>query len=195
MILAPVESCQKKLQELDSLTVGVSTLWGMRHYFLRPRLPTTKVKSFSPIEANFNVLPLTALLSALTASDKHCDDCISFHPHTDSIINSISMSKSVSASQTEALDSALVHLSMGKPSSMSLFLKKENLANWNKLRRLNSPTPMGAPAVVFLSLSHILDVKSLPHLTASSKETCRNVHLVSLTLMMNARENTHKNNS
>lgn len=57
--------------------------------------------------ANPDVLPLTALLSALTASRERCDDCIPSHPRADSIITSSSMSESVSAPRTEELVSAL----------------------------------------------------------------------------------------
>lgn len=175
---------EKRITEVWQSDSSSQSAQQIRHYIPRPRLLTTTAESCVCIEASLSVLPLTALLSALSASGRHCDDCISSHLHTDSIINSTSMSGSVSASQTELLVSALVHCyPRAKTSWMFSF---EKPANWNKLCRLNTASPPRVPLFVFLPL--ISRVSNLPHLKASSEETRRTVHLVSLTLMINVRE-------
>lgn len=68
----------------------------------------TKATNNNRKVVNLSVLPPTALLSALKASNTAM---IAFLPtHTDSIINSTSLSESVSASQTEVLLSALLYV-------------------------------------------------------------------------------------
>lgn len=68
--------------------------------------------------ANPDVLPLTALLSALAASRERCDDCIPSHPRADSIITSSSMSERASpplAQKSSSQHSIRRHPSEKKP--------------------------------------------------------------------------------
>lgn len=90
----------------------------------------------------------------------------------------------VQVCQTQVLLSALIHRNPWEKPPQRILSKKP--ANWNKLCRLNTTAPLRVLLVVFLSL--ISWASNLPHLKVSSKETCRNVHLISLTLMANAGE-------
>lgn len=118
--------------------------------------------------ANPDVLPLTALLSALTASRERCDDCIPSHPRADSIITSSSMSERASpplAQKSSSQHSIRRHPSEKKPHDGSFL---ENLhTETNSVDRK-------PPLVSFLS--HLL-VSNPPQKNKPS-------HLISHRLMM-----------
>lgn len=117
--------------------------------------------------ANPDVLPLTALLSALAASRERCDDCIPSHPRADSIITSSSMSKRLRPSHRRACLStpfAAIHRKKTPPDGSFL----ENLhTETNSVDRK-------PPLVSFLS--HLL-VSNPPQKNKPS-------HLISHRLMM-----------
>ena len=128
-----------------------------------------RAKNFSGVEANPDVLPLTALLSALTASRERCDDFIPSRPRADSIITSTSMSKRLRPSHRRACLStpfAAIHQKKNRPRR----ILSGKPAHWNKLCRWKTTSRL-LPLISFGVKSPPQKKQTLPpHLTQANDE-------------------------
>lgn len=126
---------------------------------------------------------MTALLSALTASDKHSDDCISAHPHAASLLLTVQACRKVPP-----------HLRQKCLFQQSFTRRKIYWRYYfSKTCKVKQARLDWVP-YYWMAVSPFLisNVSNLPNFEASSRENRLNVHFISLALMIKAKKKKKK---
>lgn len=154
------------------MTDRVSTLQGIRCYFLRPRLPTTKVKSFSHIEAKSQCVASDSTFFFFVCSHgiRQTLQWLHFIPPTHRLLLTVQACQKASPPLRQKRLSQHSFTFIHEKTLLDVSSHKKTPADWKKLEiDWKAQSQTGEPVVVFFFSSYILDVKSLPHLKASSK--------------------------